>query len=92
MMKNEPCQSYNDALYDMFDIKHVAVVTLEVFSTVMKIAYCCDAEVTDATFHQTDANKNGKIECKELTDYELNYWFSLNVEASNGFCGANYEK
>ena len=40
----------------------------------------------------TPLNKNGKIERKELTDYELNYWFSLNDEASKGFYGAKYEK
>ena len=82
----------NDALYDMFDINHDGVVTLEEFRTVMKIAYCCDAEVADTTFLQIDTNKNGKIERKELTDYELNYWFNLNDEASKGFYGAKFEK
>ena len=82
----------NDALYDMFDINHDGVVTLEEFRTVMKIVYGCDTEVADATFLKIDTNKNGKIERKELTDYELNYWFDLNDEASKGFYGAKFEK
>ena len=82
----------NDALYDMFDINHDGVVTLEEFRTVMKIAYGCDAEEADATFRLIDTNKNGKIERKELTDYELNYWFDLNDEASKGFYGAKFQK
>ena len=50
----------NDALYDMFDITHDGVVTLEEFRTVMKIAYgceSCDTEVADATFLQIDATE-----------------------------------
>ena len=82
----------NDALYDLFDINHDGVVTLEEFRTVMNIAYGCDAEEADATFRLIDTNKNGKIERKELTDYELNYWFDLNDEASKGFYGAKFQK
>ena len=76
----------------MFDINHDGVVTLEEFRTVMKIAYGCDAEEADATFRLIDANKNGKIERKELTNYELNYWFDLNDEASKGLYGAKFQK
>ena len=80
----------NDALYDAFDTNRDGAVTLEEFRTVMKVAYGCDAEEADATFRLIDTNKNGKMERKELTDYELNYWFDLNNEASKGFYGAKF--
>ena len=81
----------NDAMYDLFDINHDGTVTLDEFTTVMNIVYGCDSKEAEATFHLIDTNKNGKIERKELTDYELKFWFDLNDEASKRFYGAKYE-
>ena len=81
----------NDAMYDMFDINGDGTVTLDEFTTVMKIAYGCDANKAEATFRLIDTNKNGKIERKEFTDYELKFWFDLNDDGCKGFYGANYE-
>ena len=80
----------NDAMYDVLDINRDGTVSLDEFTTVMKIVYRCDAKEAEATFRLID-NKNGKIECKELTDYELKFWFDLNDEESKGFYGAKYE-
>ena len=82
----------NDAFYDLFDGKHGGTVTLEEFRTVMRIAYGCDKEVADATFHRIDTDKDGKIEHKVMTDFEVNYWFNLNHEASKSFYGCKYEE
>ena len=39
-----------------------------------------------------DANKNGKVERKELVDHELNYWFGLNNDqASKGMFGSKFD-
>ena len=81
----------NDAMYDMFDINGDGTVTLDEFTTVMKIAYGCDANKAEATFRLIDTNKNGKIERKEFTDYELKFWFDLNDDGCKGFYGVNYE-
>ena len=81
----------NDALYDLFDGNHGGTVTLEQFRTIMRIAYGMDNEVADTTFHRIDTDKDGKIEHKEMTDLEVNYWFNLNHETSKSFYGCKYE-
>ena len=81
----------NDAMYDLMDVNHDGTVSLDEFTTVMKVAYGCDAKEAEATFRRMDTNKNGKLERNELTDYELKFWFDLNDESSKGFYGAKYE-
>ena len=81
----------NDAMYDVMDFNQDGSVSLDEFTTVMKIMYGCDAKEAEATFSRVDTNKNGRVEREELTDYELKFWFDLNDEASKGFYGAKYE-
>ena len=81
----------NDALFDVFDLNHDGVVTLEEFKVVMRIVYGCNDEEAEASFRLIDTNKNGTIEREELTDYEINYWFGLDDEATKGLYGAKFE-
>ena len=81
----------NDAMYDVMDFNQDGSVSLDEFTTVMKIMYGCDGKEAEATFNRVDTNKNGRVEREELTDYELKFWFDLNDEASKGFYGAKYE-
>lgn len=82
----------NDALYDMVDINRDGFVTLDEFRTVTKVAYGCNAAEAEAGFRAIDTNKNGKIERKELTDYEVNFWFGLDDEANKELYGTKFEK
>ena len=82
----------NDALYEVMDINHDGVVTLDEFRTVMKVAYGCTDEEVEAGFHIIDTNNNGTIEREELTAHEVNFWFGLDDEASKGLYGNKFEK
>ena len=48
----------NDAMYDVMDFNQDGSVSLDEFTTVMKIMYGCDAKEAEATFSLVDTNKN----------------------------------
>ena len=66
---------YN-AYYDVVDVNKDGYVTLAEFRTVMK-ACNYDVQTINATFTRIDADISGKIERKELNDYEFELWFRL---------------
>ena len=80
-----------NAWYAILDINHDGVVTLDEYQIVLK-ACNFSAEEAEMGFRAMDANKNGKVELKELIDYELNYWNSLNDdEVNKGMFGGKFE-
>ena len=81
----------NDAWYDVVDTNHDGFVTLDEYRLVLK-ASNFGAESADETFRILDANKNGKIERKELTDHEFKYWYGLNDEGTKGMFGNKFKK
>ena len=66
----------DDAWYDLVDKNHDGFVTLDEFCTVMK-ACNFKPEVAEARFNEIDKNKNGKLERKELSEAEENFWYGL---------------
>ena len=65
-----------EAWHDVVDKNHDGFVTIDEFRTVMK-ACNMPAAMADARFNVIDANKNGKIERKELIEAEEKFWFNL---------------
>ena len=65
-----------EAWHDVVDKNHDGFVTIDEFRTVTK-ACNMPAAMADARFNVIDANKNGKIERKELIEAEEKFWFNL---------------
>lgn len=83
-------ENLNDAMYDLLDTNHDGTVNLSEFKIVMNVVFGCNAKEAEATFRRMDTSKNGKIERKTLTDYEMKFWFDLDDEASKGFYGDKF--
>lgn len=66
----------NNAWYDMVDKNHDGFVTKDEFITIMT-ACNVKQEVAEQRFNMIDTNKNGKIERKELSEFQFKAWFGL---------------
>lgn len=66
----------NTAWYDAVDKNHDGSVTLDEFRAIMK-ACNVKEEIADARFNAIDTNKNGKIDRKELAEFQYKFWFGL---------------
>ena len=66
----------NEAWHAVVDKNHDGFVTRDEFHAIMK-ACNVTTEMADARFNAMDKNKNGKIELKELSEAEENFWFEL---------------
>ena len=65
----------NNAWYDVVDTNHDEAITSEEYQAIAK---ACNLGDVGEFFKTLDKNKNGKLERKELNDYEFNQWFGLN--------------
>lgn len=66
----------NNAWYDVVDKNHDGSVTKEEFCAIME-ACNVKPEVAEQRFNAIDTNKNGKIDRKELSDFQYKVWFGL---------------
>ena len=66
----------NNAWYDVVDKNHDGSVTKEEFCAIM--AACnVKPEIAEQRFNQIDTNKNGKIDRKELCEFQDKLWSGL---------------
>ena len=68
--------AFNNAWYDVVDKNHDGSITKDEFCAVQK-ACNVPPEVAEQRFNTIDANKNGKIERKELTEIQYKIWNRL---------------
>ena len=66
----------NNAWYDVVDKNHDGSVTKDEFCTIMQ-ACNVKPEVAEQRFNAIDTNKNGKIDRKELSEFQYKVWFGL---------------
>ena len=61
----------------MIDTNHDGTVSKEEYHAFAQATGVWDHTFVDYIFNQFDTNKNGKLERKEITDYEYKLFFTL---------------
>ena len=69
-------EAFYNALYEVVDKNHDGSLSRDEFCDAME---CCNVprEVGKQRFDHVDANKNGKIERKEMIDFQSKLWLTL---------------
>ena len=82
----------NNAVYDLIDTNHDGTISKEEYCAFAKATGVWDNAFIEFLFNQLDTNKNGKLERKEITDYEYKLFFTLEEVAGkahvDGFVSA----
>ena len=80
---------YINAAFDAVDTNHDGYLSLDEYKKFLK-ASNFDDNAADIAFQIVDKNNDGRILRKELIDFNYDFWFIPDDQASAGLYGPNY--